>query len=180
MGQQEPFEPLAGENTMTQPLTKEARETIAKSRRFDALRHKYCRITESLESGIGRLEQERDLATAKLATAKVCEKCKGTGCRFGYWHDKPCHTCLHCVNGVQFSDERARELLERLARAEEDSDDFEWLIKSGAHVVFVKDHCWLHWPYGPKDEEGSPRNQNGKFDTPREAIRAARAKEGKE
>ena len=77
------------------------------------------------------VDEALDLATAKLATARVCDKCKGTGCRFGYWHDNPCHTCLHCVNGVQFSDDRARELLERLKRAEEDSQTLDAL--TGRH-----------------------------------------------
>lgn len=110
---------------MTQPLTKEQLAEMRQDYRGEDL--EAIRVTALLDSH-ALIEQERDLAVAKLATAKVCEcvhladeECETPKCKpaefegvFMYSGD-----CPHCVNGVQFSDERARELLKRLARAEE-------------------------------------------------------------
>ena len=142
---------------MKSPLTKEQRAELFESGTG------WSTVARELLDSHALVDSERDLATAKLATAKVCEKCKGTGCRFGYWHDKACHTCLHCVNGVQFSDERARELLERLKRA-------EWLISEGASIQTDGKQFWVRWEFKENGMSGPPRESID------EAIRAAQNK----
>ena len=109
-----------------------------------------------------RLE-EADLAMAKLATARVCEKCKGSACKHGYWHNKPCNTCPHCTNGVVFDDERARELLERLK-----------LLERRLEIMCRE---WRE-AFGGPDENRTPGDVLEKSEELLEAIRTARAKEG--
>ena len=94
-----------------------------------------------------------DLATAKLATARVCAKCDGKGELSGY----KAGNCPHCTNGVVFSDERARKLLAINIAAIALSD---WLEETGKEpdiAEFNRRSVALH-----------------------EAIRAAQVKEGKE
>lgn len=116
---------------MTKPLTKEQRAEML--RNMFETPHSYVHVIKQLEDSHALADEALNLATAKLATAKVCEECGGKGKRLinncvagtvATYEVK----CPHCTNGVQFSDERARELLERLARAEEDSARLQWYL----------------------------------------------------
>ena len=62
-----------------------------------------------------------------------------------------------------------------------DTERMDWFVQSGACMAFSQDgdYCWLHWPYDPHDEEGPSFNQDGTFDSPRQAIDAQMAKEAK-
>lgn len=124
---------------------------------------KACEDAEKLSASRIQAEDALELATAKLATARVCDDC---------WRYQDNEKCDCCNNGVRFSDERARELLERLKRAEEDSELMDWLASDDC-VQFWKDDSEI-WT-----AEAST-GKSGQSDDPREAIRAARAKEGKE
>ena len=69
-----------------------------------------------------------DLATAKLATAKVCNCVEVVHLYQTGIGDVRTMTfapaCPKCTNGVQFSDDRARELLSRLALLEHENKTF--------------------------------------------------------
>ena len=118
---------------MTKPLTKEQR---ARMREWLATVKSVISIIvgeymQELLDSHDLADEALALATAKLATARVCEKCGGSYKDIhmpGYTHyetdaGEPCPKyhygrCPHCTNGVVFSDERARELLNRLDLAE--------------------------------------------------------------
>lgn len=103
---------------MKTPLTKEQRAEMRE--RF--MLGEYT--VEDVQDVFERLE-EADLATAKLATSEICECVYDDSWKTS--QDVVTGACVYnkkcpnCTNGVVYSDERARELLERLKRAEEDS-----------------------------------------------------------
>ena len=160
---------------MTKPFTKEA---LAEMRRI-AEESEYCLGSEHLNSHSGcdaqyvliavldshaLVYEALDLATAKLATAKVCAQCDGIGGsqKFGSSGDSFVK-CDACTNGVQFSDERARELLERLQRA-------DWLISEGASIQTDGKQFWVRWEFKENGMSGPPRESID------DAIRAAQNK----
>ena len=98
---------------MTHPLTKEQRAELFESGTG------WSTVERELLDSHELADEALDLATAKLATAKVCEDC---------WRYQDNEKCDCCNNGVRFSDDRARELLERLKRAEEDSARLQWYL----------------------------------------------------
>ena len=120
---------------MIKPLTKEQRaESLSKIN--DMTQRELMQTIRNMADSHALVDEALNLATAKLATARVCAKCDGKGELSGY----KAGNCPHCTNGVVFSDERARELLERLKRAEEDSARFQWWFSEQPKRDFVKDY----------------------------------------
>ena len=124
-----------------------------------------CRMCQAKDQRIKAIERERDRATAKLATARVCEECE-KGKRHKPFNcyaatlsectkDEHYEDCPHCTNGVVISDERARELM---------------AINTAAIAL----SAWLE----ETGKEPDIAEFNRRSVALREAIRAARAKEG--
>jgi len=76
------------------------------------------------------------------------------------------------------------ECLKKRVPEGKDSARLDWLVQSGAHMAFSKDgdNCWLHWAYGPEDDEedNDPKNQKPIHDSPRDTIDAEMWKEVEE
>ena len=157
---------------MTQPLSKEARAEMRErhlnppgaTMRYS---HDECMLCQVLDSH-ALVDEARDLATAKLATARLCDCVEVVhvyqpGIRERIM--KFASACPHCVNGVVYSDERARELLEQLKRAEEDSTRLQWYLSDKPKPDFI-------------DAYMQGIRENWDIDRWRREIDSARTKEG--
>lgn len=151
----------------------EVKQLIDSHALVDEALEEMAKAVETIAERTRKLEQERDLATAKLATARKCERCDGEG---EYSIDNlggsETHSCDACHGtGVSYSDERARELLERLKRAEEDSELLDAVL-TNRWVVVGPDPSGTFFI---RTETSAPV---GRGKSRLEAIRSALAKEG--